>query len=146
MVSCDLVISPRIVTRARQLVADLSGAVIVETAIVLPVFLLLIFGVIEGGFLMFSQIALDNAVTAAARCAAINTNLCGSQANIQSYAVSQAVGVPNLTTQNITATACPNGNNVSTVSATYTFTSMVGNFVPGISSLKLEAAAQYPCA
>jgi Flp pilus assembly protein TadG len=148
MVFCGLVTSPGTVTRVRQLVADLCGATMVETAIVLPVFLLLIFGVIEGGALMFAQLTLDNAVATAARCAAINTTLCGTQANIQSYTVSQAVGLPNLTTAMVNATACSGntGNTVTTVSATYTFTSMVGNYVPYINSLTLKAAAQYPCA
>jgi Flp pilus assembly protein TadG len=119
----------------------------VETAIVLPVFLLLIFGVIESGMLMFTQISLDSAVAAAARCAAVNSALCGSQPAIQSYAVSQAVGLPNLTTANFpNPTVCGSGSNVTIVSATYSFQSMVGSYVPYISSLTLQAAAQYPCA
>jgi Flp pilus assembly protein TadG len=144
MVSYDWVISPGMVTRARRLVADLFGAAMVEAAIVLPVFLLLIFGVIEGGVLMFTQISLDNAVAAAARCAAINTTACGNQGNIQSYAASQAVGLPGLAPSNFSANACA-GNTTATVTANYTFTSMVGSYVPYISSLTLQAAAQFPC-
>jgi Flp pilus assembly protein TadG len=132
--------------RVGRLIADRRGAAVAETAIVMPVFVLLIFGVIESGLLMFAQLSLDNAVGAAARCAAVNTNRCDTQAHIQSYALAQAVGVPRLTVANFTAPAPPICNNGSTqVSATYNFTSLVGTYVPFISALTLKAAAQYPC-
>ncbi len=111
----------------------------------MPLFVLLIFGVIESGLLMFAQLSLDNAVGAAARCAAINTTLCGTQGQIENYALTQAVGLPHLAVANFTVTnpVCNGGN--TKVSASYNFTSLVGTLVPYISTVTLSAAAQYPC-
>jgi len=71
-----------------------DGATAVETAIVLPAFLLLLFAVIEGGLLFWTQSTLQFAVEAAARCE--GTELEGGQSNAmrkhqrrQSYAASQ---------------------------------------------------------
>jgi Flp pilus assembly protein TadG len=134
-----------IAERVGHLIADRRGAALAETAIVMPVFVLLIFGVIESGLLMFAQISLDNAVGAAARCAAINTNICGTPAAIKNYALSQTVGLPHVAVANFTPSnpICNNGS--TQVSASYNFTSLVGTLVPYISSLTLTAAAQYPC-
>ena len=130
-----------IAERVGHLIADRRGAALAETAIVIPVFVLLIFGVIESGLLMFAQLSLDNAVGAAARCAAVNPNLCGTRALTETYALSQTVGLPPVA--NFTAQQCNNGS--TQVSASYNFTSLVGTLVPYLSSLTLTAAAQYPC-
>jgi len=68
-----------------------DGATAVETAIVLPAFLLFIFAIIEAGLLFWTQSTLQFAVEAAARYASINTTL--STSAIQTYAASQAVGM-----------------------------------------------------
>jgi Flp pilus assembly protein TadG len=132
-----------IAERVGHLIADRRGAALAETAIVMPVFVLLIFGVIESGLLMFAQLSLDNAVGAAARCAAVNPNLCGAQGPIKTYALAQTVGLSHVALANFTAQQCNNGS--TQVSASYNFTSLVGTLVPYISSLTLTAAAQYPC-
>jgi Flp pilus assembly protein TadG len=135
---------------ARRLIANVRGATAVQTAIVLPILLLLIFGVIETAYLMFAQISLDYAVAAAARCAAVNTNLCGSQSAIQSYAVGRVVAFPNLTTSSFpTPTACPtqpSSTSYSKVTATYAIKSLVGHYIPYLSTMTLQGVAQYPCA
>jgi Flp pilus assembly protein TadG len=89
-------------TGIRERLAGLAnardGTAAVEAAIALTPFLLLLFGMIEGGLLIWTQSNLQFAVEAAARCAAAsaagNTTVCGSTANIQSYAASQVVGLP----------------------------------------------------
>ncbi len=71
-----------------------DGATAVETAIVLPVFLLVLFAIVEGGLLFWTQSTLQFAVEAAARCAAVNTTLCPpTNSAIQTYAASQTYGM-----------------------------------------------------
>jgi Flp pilus assembly protein TadG len=70
-----------------------DGTTAVETAIVLPAFLLLLLCLVESGILFWTQSSLQFAVEAAARCAAVNTTSCGTTSSIQSYAAAQAVGI-----------------------------------------------------
>jgi hypothetical protein len=65
-----------------------DGATAVETAIVLPAFLFLLFSIVEGGLLFRTQSTLQFAVEAAARCAAVN-RYCGGQSALP---VSPAIG------------------------------------------------------
>ena len=69
---------------------DSRGSVALEfalTAIVLSVFL---FGIMEAGRAMWLQSALNYSVAEAARCASINTTLCGTTSQIQDYPSSQS--------------------------------------------------------
>ena len=61
-------------------------------AIVLPVFLMLVFGIEEFGRLFWLQSSLQYAVEQAARCAAVNTTLCGSASAITAYAADSVFG------------------------------------------------------
>jgi Flp pilus assembly protein TadG len=88
---CSAVIGPG--ERLAALAKDCDGATAVETALVMPAFLLLLFAIIEAGFLFWTQTTLQSAVEAAARCAVVNTTLCGSTSAIQTYAASQAFGM-----------------------------------------------------
>ena len=51
---------------------DTRGAALVEFTVTLPLFLLLTFGLIYAGLLLFTQSALQHGVEYAARCASIN--------------------------------------------------------------------------
>ena len=79
--------------RLRALWRACDGTTAVETALVLPAFILMLFGVIEGGLIFWTQATLQSAVEAAARCAAVNTTQCGSTSAIQTYAAAQATGI-----------------------------------------------------
>lgn len=72
---------------------DARGAVAIEYALLLPAFLLLTLGGIDAGRVMWTQITLDRAVQAAARCAVVDETTCGSAAEIQAYAAAQAWGM-----------------------------------------------------
>jgi Flp pilus assembly protein TadG len=134
---------------ARKAARDCRGAAAVEAAIAIPVLLVLIFGVIEVGFMFWTQVSLNFAVEQAARCGALNfgvngATICKTAATIQSYAVAQAVGIPNLTAANFTvhtssAAACGSGTQVA---ASYNFTSVVSTLVPY--SLTISATSCYP--
>ncbi len=80
------------VGRARVL-APGRGSVAIEFAIVLPALLMFLLGIVDMGRFTWTKATLDFATSAAARCAAVNTTLCGSNAQIQTYAVSQAPGM-----------------------------------------------------
>lgn len=79
--------------RLIRALAGRSGATAIEMAVILPVLLLFVFGVIEFGNLLWTQVTLDYASESAARCHAVNENLCGTVADTQAYAASRAVGL-----------------------------------------------------
>jgi Flp pilus assembly protein TadG len=70
-----------------------EGAVLVEYAFVLPVLLLLVFGLMQIGGMAWTQAALNYAVQEAARCALVRPDLCGTPAQIQTYAAAQTTGL-----------------------------------------------------
>jgi len=69
------------------------GSVAVEYGVILPVFLLLVLGLMDTGRLLWTQTTLDRAVEAAARCGVVNTVQCATAAQVQQYAVDQAYGL-----------------------------------------------------
>jgi Flp pilus assembly protein TadG len=70
-----------------------GGSVAIEYALVLPVLLVMVLGLIDVSRLLWNQTTLDRAVEASARCAAINATLCGTSVQIKDYAVTQAFGL-----------------------------------------------------
>jgi Flp pilus assembly protein TadG len=84
--------------QAPHLARARDAATAIEFALLLPFFVVLLYGIIAGGEMLFQQTALQHAVTEAARCAAIaatagSSTDCGSVAQIQSFAASEAFGV-----------------------------------------------------
>jgi Flp pilus assembly protein TadG len=51
---------------------DTRGAAMVEFSVTMPFFLLLIFGLIQAGMLLWTQVGLQHGVEAATRCASVN--------------------------------------------------------------------------
>lgn len=113
---------------------DRSGASAVEFALVLPALLMLAFGAIEYGRLLWTKEALQQTAIAGARCMGILQSSCASggsfsSANATSYVQQVASGwgitVPSAgvtLTQNAT---CGSVTGFSQVSLTVTFTSVV---------------------
>jgi len=103
-----------------------AGTTAIETAIIFPVFFLFLFAIIEAGTLFWTQSALQSAVEAAARCAAINTKVCGTTSAVQDYAASQVPGlVVSSTSFSVTTPGC--GHQVS---ISYPFSSVVPQLIP----------------
>jgi hypothetical protein len=75
------------ITRLRD---DCGGNTAIEFAFVLPVLLLFIIGIMECGRVLWTQNALNYAVEEAARCAGVNSSLCGSTSQIQAFAASRS--------------------------------------------------------
>ena len=91
------------------------GAAAVEFALILPLLILLIGGIIDFGRAYFTQIELTNAAREGARAAVVST---ASTADIEARA--NAAGVAGMTTT--VDTACPGDNAKVTTSVDFTWT------------------------
>jgi Flp pilus assembly protein TadG len=117
---------------------DVRGVTAVEFAMTAPVFFVMIFGIIEAGLLLWTQLGLQHGVELAARCASINTTVCNNASSVQSYAAQQAFGLnPSPETFTFSAVGC--GNQVT---ATYTFQFVT--FLFPMPSISLNAQACFP--
>ena len=110
-----------------------------EAALVLPVFLLLVLGVFETGRLFWTQATLQFAVQEAARCASINATTCGSTSAVQNYAVSKASPI-SVAASSFSVTSVSCGNKVQ-VSQVFDF---AGSDLFPTSSITLSAQSCYP--
>jgi hypothetical protein len=117
---------------------DERGATAVEFALTAPIFFMVLFGIIEGGLLMWTQLGLQHGVEMAARCAGINKTACGNNNDIQSYAALQAYGLnPSPSSFTVATEACG-----TVVSASYTFHFLTTYF--GSPTLALSARSCFP--
>jgi Flp pilus assembly protein TadG len=117
----------------------------VEYAIVLPLLLTFVLGLIDSGRLLWTYATLSRAVTAASRCASINAVACGTTAAVRSYAAAQAWGL-NLTASAFTVTTPTCGIQVGGTMVFQYFTPWFYLAVPfGASNTQtLTARACYP--
>jgi len=121
-----------------RLIRDRRGTTAIEFALLAPLYFALVFGIIEGGLLLWTQLGLQHGAQVAARCASINPTACGTTSDIQNYAAQQAYGLSiSPSTFTFAATTC--GNQVS---ASYTFAFLSSYF--GSPSMALNARACYP--
>jgi len=105
----------RLIGRLCAVGKDRRGSSAVQLALALPAMCLFIFGIIEVGYTLWLQNALDYSVATAARCASINGSSC-STGNVTTYAANQSgasVGSSAYTYTRTAACGCQ-------VSATYT--------------------------
>lgn len=98
------------------------GQSLVEFAMVVPLLLLLVFGIIDFGRLLMNQVTLTNAVREGARIASVG----GSSGDVTSRVESAAPGL----SPSVSYTSATAGNNL-TVSATanISFITPVGRFI-----------------
>jgi Flp pilus assembly protein TadG len=118
---------------------DRQGGPAVQMALILPVLVVTLFGIIEMGRLMWTESALHYAVSQAARCRSIDATNCGTDALAKSYAVAKSVGV-NVGISNFTVATCTGGKQVS---ATYTFTSGL-LLLPSAFTVNVDPHSCYP--
>lgn len=113
---------------------DGRGSISVESAIVVPAFLLFIFTIIEASVLCWTQVSLQFSVESAARCAAVNSTTCGTSTAVKTYAAGQMFGL-SVPSSDFTVTQPSCGHKVV---ATYPF-----NFgLPFVYSQTINLAAQ----
>jgi Flp pilus assembly protein TadG len=125
------VIVPRFISNAQ-------GATAVEFGLTAPVFFAMLFGLIDGGMLLWTQLGLQHATEMAARCASINKNLCADATSVKNYATTQALGLgmaPSAFT--VAQNACG-----SYVTASFDF-GLVGGYY-GTPVITLNAGACFP--
>lgn len=77
--------------RIRQFLGDETGASAVEFAMVVPVVLILIFGAIASGIMMYTVVKLQHATETSARCLSAQRSDC-SLADITTYATGYYTG------------------------------------------------------
>ena len=123
-------------TTLRAQAKDVRGSAAVEVAFTCMGLLIFLFGIIELGFAMWLQSALDYSVAEAARCASVNSTLCGTTSQIQSYAADRSGASFDSSIFSVSTPSC--GNQVS---ASYPLTLTI----PTITfSVTLGAQACYP--
>lgn len=134
----------RIVNRGarRGLLANRSGSIAAEFALVVPILLLLTFSIIEFGRFMWTQNVLQSAVEDAARCSALNRPECTTAADVQTYAVSKSAGLP-VTSDAFEVTDSVCGSSGKLVEADYAFNPIVP-FVPLNFSVTASACRPQP--
>jgi Flp pilus assembly protein TadG len=102
---------------------DSEGSSLVEFTVTLPLFMPLIFGMVQAGLILYTQAGLQHGAEVAARCASVNysanqlslSTSCFPQApsavtiaNIQAYAAANCYGIPAAcASANYTVTAKP---------------------------------------
>src|SRR5213078_5330203 len=83
----------RLIGRFRAVAKDRRAAAAVELALAMPALCLFIFGIIEVGYALWVQNALDYSVATAARCASLNltgSSCVGSPSQVTTYAASRS--------------------------------------------------------
>src|ERR1051326_3256427 len=80
----------RLILRSRTLAGDQRAHAAVEFGLAAPALFLFLFGIIELGYAMFLQNALNYSVAVASRCASLNGSSCTGQLSNGAYAASQA--------------------------------------------------------
>jgi len=128
-----------------------AGATAVEFALVLPMFLTLVFGTVEFGLLLWTQQALQETAIAGARCVAIaqgsnpTTSPCasgGTTSYIDNVANGWGLTLASVTANTPTSGAC---KGLSQVTLTSTFTSVAPSLVNlATGGITLTASACYP--
>ena len=104
---------------------DIAGATAVEFAVLGPVFVALLYGVLQGGLMLWTQLALQQATERAARCASTNTSVCGTPTQTQAFAATQTLG-RDVPSGSFTVTTQPCGSFVSGAYATEFLTYTIG--------------------
>ncbi len=123
---------------------DTNGNVAIEFGFILPVLLMLTFGIIDFGRYFWTETTLTRAVEAAARCAAVKDTL--ACPDIPAYAKAQAWGISGVTFTLKTQSECvtdSTGKAVGVkVSATYDYKFMIPFFNP---TKSIGASSCYTC-
>ncbi len=117
---------------------DTKGATSIEFALTAIPFMLIVFGLLQCGLWIWTQFALQHAAEMAARCASINSTLCGTTGAVQNYAAQQALGM-NVQASIFSVTQASCGNQVA---AHYIFPSFAPSL--GLPSVTLAAQACFP--
>jgi Flp pilus assembly protein TadG len=120
---------------SRSVLTDQSGSTAVEFGLTAPIFIALLFGIIQCALALWTQYGLQYGAEAAARCASVNTTTCSSASSTASYAASHALGLT-VPASTFTASAPSCGN---LVKASYVYTFMTPFFRTPKVTLKAQS-------
>lgn len=123
----------------RHLFRSCAGTTALEFALVALPFITLLLGIIDFSRFVWTQSTLQFAVERAARCAVVNTSLCGNSIQIGNYAMSQQVFPSEISASDFAYAACIGG---SKVSITKEFTFILTRLIPF--TMTLRAQSCYP--
>ena len=124
--------------KLRPIRHDENGSTATEFGLTAPLFFMILWGIIECGLLLWTQLGLQHGTEMAVRCAAVNKTICGTTPAIQNFAAQQAYGLnPSPSTFSVSTAACG-----TQVTAAYSFNFIVTYF--GVSGLSLSAGACFP--
>jgi Flp pilus assembly protein TadG len=113
--------------KPRQIWDDMEGSALVEFTVTLPLFLLLTFGLLQAGLLLYTKAGLQHGVEVAARCASVNysANLLGLSQSC--FIVSGSPIAPSsVTTTNIKQYAQQNSWGINPATANLSYFSVTG--------------------
>ena len=130
----------------RRLGRCTRGAAMLEFALLAPVFLMALFGVIEGSRLVWTQQTISEVAYATARCMSVSAN-CDTLAEQSSFAVARAssYGIT-VTAANVTPQGgvdCNGFANSNQVTVTENFDSVLNGFVPNFPAT-VSASSCFP--
>lgn len=119
-----------------------AGTAAMEFALVALPLLAIIFGIMQFGMVLWTKASLQSAVEAAARCASVNTTVCGTDAQIQQYAANRmgSVVIP----QDFTPSSTACGLNVPGKKVSATIPYNVGGMAWLPASITLTAWSCHP--
>jgi Flp pilus assembly protein TadG len=107
--------------KPKQIWDDTRGSVLVEFTVTLPLLLLLMFGLLQAGLLLYTKAGLQHGVEAAARCASVNYSANQIGLNQSCFIVSgSAIAPGSVTTTNIQQYAQQNSWGINPSLATFT--------------------------
>ena len=132
---------------------DRGGGAAVEFSLVITSMFLLLFGVTEFGWYMWTANALQQTAIQGARCMGVLNSNCASGAAyssslttsyVQSLASTYGVTVPTAGVVLSTSATCGGATGFSSVTINYTFRTLVPNVVTGLSSVAMSQSACFP--
>ena len=122
---------------------DVRGATAVEFGLTAPAFFLVLFALVNGGMLVWTQMALQHGVEMAARCASVDKTLCGSDTGTKAYAAKQVPGLsPPTSVFVVTPTTESEGRCGTRVEANYPFNLFTSYL--GTAPVQLSAQSWFP--
>jgi Flp pilus assembly protein TadG len=139
--------------RRPGVLADERGGTTVEFSLVMTTLFLLLFGVMELGWYLWTANALQQTAIQTARCVGILNTSCApgraysassTTAFAQQVAASYGVSLPSSGVTVSTAATCAGVANFSQVTLSYSFTTVVPSLVTGLSSVVMTSKACFP--
>lgn len=123
------------------------GAAAVEFALVVPILLTLVFGIIDFSRAYNAQITLNEAAAQGVRKLATGGTAAEAQTAVQNALQGSSISPGDVTFSNIAACSATNTNATIKVTDSFSLITPIPSFIPGISSsLTLSASGARQCA